>query len=363
MPTPGGCPRPPPADVVTRPDPTAPNGPPPVEQACCVCGARAPHPRYVLREMMFGLREPFTYFRCGACGTLQIETAPADLARHYPSTYYSFSGFDQVEQDPAPLRWLVRARVRPLLFGPRRRFRRLGRFIDRRVPVPDEVARTVRPIVARASLAGFDDPILDVGCGSRPARLAAFRKVGFRRLLGVDPFIDGDATYQGIPVLRRQLADVTGQFGLVMFHHSFEHVPDPDAVMARAASLLRPGGSLLIRMPVMGSAMWERYGVNWIELDPPRHLVLLTSNGLRALAARHGLQPGDVVPDSSQWEFVGSEQYQRDVGMLDPGSWFVDPDASPWTGDALAGFATEARRLNAAGTSGRAGFWFRRPAG
>jgi hypothetical protein len=131
--------------------------------------------------------------------------------------------------------------------------------------------------------------------------------------------------------------------------------------MARAAALLRPGGSLLIRTPVMGSGLWERYGVDWIELDPPRHLFVLPAAAIRRLAERHGLVAGPVVPDSSAWELVGSEQYRRDVAMLEPGSWFVDPAGSGWSDEEIARLADEARRLNAEGGAGRAGFWFHRP--
>ena len=47
--------------------------------------------------MMFGTRERFAYFECSACGCLQIETVPADMARHYPDNYYSFSASTSAE--------------------------------------------------------------------------------------------------------------------------------------------------------------------------------------------------------------------------------------------------------------------------
>jgi hypothetical protein len=58
---------------------------------CRICGHEGEHPAFDGREMMFGTRERFPYFKCSSCGCLQISKVPHDLARHYPpGGYYSF---------------------------------------------------------------------------------------------------------------------------------------------------------------------------------------------------------------------------------------------------------------------------------
>ena len=309
--------------------------------------------------MMFGTREWFDYRRCHACGTLQIETVPADLERHYPPTYYSLTSTPLPAGERSAPTWLMRERVRPYLLGGRQGWRRALRAIDRYVAIPPDVTETVLPILARTRLRTFDDPILDVGSGARPARLAAFRRGGFRRLLAIDPFVT-TARYQGVPVRRASIGEIEGSWRLVMFHHSFEHVEDPPAELAHTARLLENGGYLLIRMPVMGSGMWDRFGTDWVELDAPRHLFLFTSEGLTDLARRHGFEPVAVESDAGWWDLVASEQYRRDLGMYEPTSWFVDEKTSVFDREELLEFRRQSREMNERGTAGRAAFWFRR---
>ena len=57
---------------------------------CRICGNADGNTAYDVREMMFGTREIFRYFRCAACGCLQIAEVPADLSAYYPPDYCSF---------------------------------------------------------------------------------------------------------------------------------------------------------------------------------------------------------------------------------------------------------------------------------
>ena len=205
----------------------------------------------------------------------------------------------------------------------------------------------------------FDDPILDVGCGWRAVNLANLQKVGFRRLLGIDPFLDGDGEYEGIPLKKRSIEEQDGAFQAITFHHSFEHVPDPAATLAAAAQRLRPGGTILIRTPVMGTWFWEKYGSAWWELDAPRHLWLHTQASLEILGRRAGLSLVDVVWDSSHLEVIASEQISRDVAWRESGSWYRDPPAG-FDDETIAGYKALVTDLNREGRAGRAGFYFRR---
>jgi SAM-dependent methyltransferase len=326
----------------------------PCVTACPVCLVTGPHDPYMVREMMFGSRETFQYLCCRACGTLRIAIVPGDLGRHYPERYHYGRLPDDVVPGSALTRWLVGLVVTPDFTGRGRRLARLAR----RLVVPPPGYRRWKGSLLRWGVRSLAGGVLDVGPGPAPDRLVVLHALGFRNLLGIDPFIAADLTVHGVRVRKQRIEEVSGRFDLVMFHHSFEHLPDPPASLRAAVALLRPGGRIVIRLPVMGSALWDRFGVDWWELDAPRHLFLFSRAGLLGLAESEGLRLVKVTEETSAKEFVGSEQYRRNLSMFEPGSWFVDPAASGFRSDEHAAFAEDARRANEAARAGRACFLF-----
>lgn len=305
--------------------------------------------------MLFGTRESFAYLRCPTCGLMRIAQVPDDLARHYPAAYY-----DGSPPPVGPARgWLGRRAERA---RNRLAFFRTGgleaRLLRGRAAADDPDLRATKPVVRRAGLRSFDDPILDVGCGRVPGQLLRLRHVGFRKLMGVDPFLDGDADIEGIALRRQSIHDIAGSFQFITLHHSFEHVPDPLATLRSAARLLRPGGVLMIRTPVMGTWFWETFGTSWWELDPPRHLFVFSQSSLERLASAAGLTIFDTVWDSAAHEILASEQIRRDIAWREPASWNVQPPG-PFDAAFIARAGEQVKELNGDGRAGRAGFYLR----
>lgn len=328
---------------------------------CPICASRETPERYLLREMLFGTRETFPYLHCRTCGVLRIAEVPVDLARHYPPAYYDTLGSPPVSATSArrapSLRTVAgNARDRRILFG---RGRLTARMLRRWAPPPRAYVQHSSSFTRRAGLRSFDDPILDVGCGRRATNLAKLRAVGFRRLLGIDPFLDGDGEFDGVPLRKESIHEVAGSFQVITFHHSFEHVSDPEATLVAAARHLRPDGVVLIRTPVMGTWFWQRFGTNWWELDPPRHLWVHTPVSMERVAAAAGLRLVDIVWDSTFVEVIASDQISRDIAWREPASWSESPPAG-YDDATIAAFKTQVADLNATGRAGRAGFYFRR---
>lgn len=325
--------------------------------ACPICGATDGLEAVTLREMLFGTREAFEYLRCSACGVLWLREPPDDLSQFYPPGYYIAPPLPAAPRRSAPARWLHRQAAARKLFGGHRRTAALARRVGPPL-VADVLA--VRPMVRASGLQSFDDPILDVGCGPVPQRLHQLANLGFTRLLGIDPMIPASLTVDGVRIERQMLDEVSGRFALIMFHHSFEHVPDPRATLRAATERLRPGGAILIRTPVMGTWFWETYGTSWWELDAPRHLFVHSLMSLERLGAEVGLELREVQYDSTYLEIVASEQIARDIAWREPASCWRDLEA-PDLQERVRSAQKIVRQLNAAGRAGRAAFLFRYP--
>lgn len=298
-----------------------------------------------VREMMFGMLDAFRYFQCAACECLQIASPPADLARYYPGNYYS--------------------KEAPLPDGgpwPRQLVRRAGSALRLRVA---NVGRNKRREIfdwLRTARVGYGSAILDVGCG-RGRLLHDLWLDGFRDLAGVDPFIDAPLRYDnGIRIERATLDEVRGEYDLIMMHHSFEHMPEPLAVLRAAAERLRPGGCVLLRLPLASSHAFRKYGECWFQLDAPRHLFLHTPKSLSHLADHAGLHVAKVIYDSKASQFWGSEQYRRGIWHRSHRSHGENPEASVFSPQQIRHWERQSRRLNAMQEGDAAAFFLWRSA-
>jgi SAM-dependent methyltransferase len=320
-----------------------------VAHACGVCGNARGNRAFAAREMMFGFRDEFRYVECAACRCLQIVPIPEDLGRYYPDDYYSFKASPTAS--PA-LRQAVLANRTAYQMGDANP---LGWLLTR---------VTKNELYAWGRRAGLrrDDAVLDIGCGSG-AMLLGMRNAGFTSLLGADPYIEGDIEYpNGVRILKREAAEVVGEFDFIMMHHAFEHVPDPAGTLREIHRLLRPTKLALLRIPVADSYAWRTYGTDWVQLDAPRHLFLHTRRSIEILAAGAGLEVVDVIHDSTGLQFWGSEQYARDIPHGDPRSVATDSDHPIFSRAELRRFEEQARELNRRGAGDQACFYLRRPA-
>jgi SAM-dependent methyltransferase len=261
----------------------------PLGDGCVSCGIGYPFAEHLVSEGMHGTGETFTYRECGGCGSLQISAIPADLGSYYdPERYYSLNLNERLK-NPVLKTWPVRLALRA----------NTGIFLRSGLGRGKQWARQagMRP----------SDHILEIGCGAGEI-LLRLHLVGFRHLAGADPFIDEDTEVApGVPVWKRFHSEVEGRYDWVMLHHSFEHIPDPHATLRSCRNVLREGGKVLIRMPIMGQAAWRRYRTNWVQIDPPRHLIIYTPQGFEAIAKAQGFRVDESFYDSTAFQFWGSE--------------------------------------------------------
>jgi len=268
---------------------------------------------YVVKEMLIGYRESFEYFKCGVCGCLQIAEIPTNLAKYYPNNYYSL----QIKKQKKPrfLRDYIRKSVSLYnILGKGV----IGWFLAL-FKSPDPLHLVYRRVGLKAS-----DKLLDVGGGAGNHVLSLFH-IGFKSVMSVDPFISKDV-YDGDVLIAKKskFFDIQGQYDLITFHHSLEHMPSQAKILEKAAELIGQGGRILIRIPTVTSTAWAEYKVNWVNLDAPRHFYLHSHSSIKLLAKKVGLKVLDLWNDSVSMQFWGSEQYMRDIPLSDPRSYSQD---------------------------------------
>jgi 2-polyprenyl-3-methyl-5-hydroxy-6-metoxy-1,4-benzoquinol methylase len=147
-----------------------------------------------------------------------------------------------------------------------------------------------------------DSRILDIGSGSG-ALIDKLKRLGYSNIMGIDPFINHDIKVNNDTVEIRKNTihelDEKESFDLIMFHHSFEHMPNPLEVLLDAKKHLKKNGIILIRTPIVSYA-FEKYGCNWFQIDAPRHFFIYSINAMKLLIDKAELKLKDTYFDSTE---------------------------------------------------------------
>jgi 2-polyprenyl-3-methyl-5-hydroxy-6-metoxy-1,4-benzoquinol methylase len=279
---------------------------PTIEVACSTCGSRDAVEVGRSRDHEFATCDnEFVFVQCRACGLtyLRNRPAPETLGIIYPPSYYRYAAF------LGP----VTTRVRAVVQGGRVRMLR--------------------------RLLGPEATVMEVGCGEGQL-LQAIKADGDPswRVVGVDISEEACAALRrtGLEMVCAQFEALdwpAGTVDLVIMNQVIEHLADPRACVARAATLLKPGGRLLIETPSVGS--WDR---DWVARDRwggwhcPRHWSLYTRDSLAGLLEQQGLGVEraeyllspfiwahtlqNVVRDKPAWRWASGLLSERSVPAL-----------------------------------------------
>ncbi|MDH4480565.1 MAG: class I SAM-dependent methyltransferase [Rhodoferax sp.] len=163
-------------------------------------------------------------------------------------------------------------------------------FVSMIPPLRSLVIAHMRRIPPRPPYQGAK--LLDVGCGDG-AFLEAAQAAGWH-VTGID--FDAKAVaaarLRGVQVICGDLdvlKDNAGGYEYITCSHVIEHVHNPSRLMSQMRVLLAPNGRLWLQTPNLESIGHSIFGVNWRDLDPPRHLCLFTPKCLRMLVNASGL--------------------------------------------------------------------------
>jgi len=305
-------------------------------QTCRICSFSGDSPVYTVREMMYGLRDEFCYFQCAKCQCLQIAEFPADMSPYYQRNYYSLSQSPETLYSNIFETWARRNRDRFAVL----KKGGFGRLIS--------LFHPAEPNMACLSLANLsrNSRIVDVGCGTG-LLLYFLKEAGFENVLGIEPNIENDMKYSNDLIIRKaQVHEMNEEQDLFMFHHSFEHLPNPIETLETVYRLLPSGGMCLIRIPLVSSEAWEKYGTDWVQLDAPRHFFLYSLDSLNMLAEKTKFKINEIVYDSDEFQFWGSQQYLKGIPLMAENSYGRNPAKSIFSQEEIKSFKAMARELN-----------------
>lgn len=279
---------------------------------CRICDSKINEKPLQVKEMMFGTGKLYSYLQCPSCGCLQIEQPEINAENMYPSDYYSFNTYNISNIIKTVKRLVVRCSVASAL-GHKSllnlSFAKKGR------------AGGANALKGRISK---NMTILDVGCGDG-SLIDALNWSGYKSLMGLDPYLKENLIKNGFKLLKKGIDELKGDkiFDVIMLHHSFEHVENPSEVLLHIKRLLKKDGLCIIRIPVSDSYAFDLYKENWVQLDAPRHFFLHTNKSMDILTSRNKLKIESIVDDSSEFQFIGSEQYKEGIALRDPRSYFI----------------------------------------
>ncbi len=307
---------------------------------CKICSNEENNQPLLLKEMMFGLRDTFDYFRCAGCGCIQIACIPESMEKYYPANYYSYT----VAEVP-----VKRSLIRSIHFD--------YHCFGKQKFAGSLLALKFKPSgfytwLKELNLYDRNERVLDIGSGNGQLLKRMYR-LGFNDLTGIDPFLEKDLSYnKHLRLLRKDIFEMEGQFDVIMMHHSLEHMDRQREVIEKAASLLSSRGRMLIRIPIVSEPLMEKYGKNVVSLDPPRHYFIHSLQSISRLVEQANLNIYKTVFDAELFSILGSEQYSKGISNVnDSRSYIENPAGSSFTGGDLKRFEQEIKRLNERGES------------
>ena len=238
---------------------------------CRLCGCLSDSKIIKVNDYIRDTGIVYDYFECKFCNSLNLLSSLSELKNIYNKEYPSFA-----EKESHYIIRFIR-RIRNFLI-----FRGQSYWIFKFLSY-------LKPLPIDFSILGLyldkDDRILDVGCG-KGALINDLKDVGFKNVLGIDPFAEKDYIYNnGVKVLKKYPYELKQSFDIVISHNSLEHDPNPLKTLKSIYKLLNKKGYLILTVPIAEN-LYRNYRENCCLIQAPQHYFLPSIDGLNCLLSK-----------------------------------------------------------------------------
>lgn len=271
---------------------------------CPICNNDKNNSKFTIKEMQQGLREEFEYIECSNCGCLFIKEIPENMSIYYDNDY-----------SPHKHEYNLKEKLLDKIYA---MYLNNNPFI--KLIIGENVTITTKfwNSLISEGMIKKDSSILDVGCGDGKF-LTTLKRGGFKDLTGIDLFIDEKNMKNDVKIIQSSLEDYCPKrkYDVIISNHAFEHMNNQLKNIKCFENLVNPNGIIVIRIPVKTKPVWDRYGVNWYQIDAPRHFLLHTVKSFRILCDKTNLVIEDIIFDSFEDVFFSCEKYSRNISRRD----------------------------------------------
>jgi SAM-dependent methyltransferase len=202
-----------------------------------------------------------TYFRCSQCGSMFLHPTPTlEEMRTYAESHYKAGVYTEY------------TKARPLKLATFR-----GRI---------ELIKKHKP----------SGKLLDLGCACG-FMIEAALEAGYDAY-GVE--FSEEAINAAAPAIRERIrqGDINqvpaGEFDVITAFDILEHTQDPLVSLRQWATLLKPGGLLVVTSPDTDSMFRKVMRSRWPMLQPLQHTFMFSGSGMNDVLSRAGLRPLEV---------------------------------------------------------------------
>ncbi|MBF0216075.1 MAG: methyltransferase domain-containing protein [Candidatus Omnitrophica bacterium] len=239
---------------------------------CIFCrGALDKTPRFIVTDKLaLGRKIPYRFHRCSLCGS-DILAGGVDEGEN--SKTYEENYMFSMDEKGGRLRKALQKAEWNLFY--KRTYLSDARLIEK-------------------YMGGRRFRLLDVGCGSG-LRVKCFGEYGFdaRGIETSHPAVEYAANKLGCDVRLRSLRDCViarESYDIVTSYAVLEHITDPSVFIADLVKLLKPGGLLLLRVPLAGSFQMRIFaGSHSLYREAPRHVWIPSFKAMTENIEKFGL--------------------------------------------------------------------------
>lgn len=281
----------------------------------CCSSPPLPGVSWIRRDDTLAFSDAWTFKRCSTCLSIYLSDRPD--ARSLPAayrSYYTHASTDESEQTAGheQMNSWIAGFLNKRFNMDYPRGSRAGAAILQLIPPARRALEFYGRNIPR-SLCNERTRLLDVGCGNGEFLTRAMNMKINAFGCEPDPTAAAQCISQGLPVIAGDAFSTElpqQSFHYITLNHVVEHVEDPQLLLERLRTLLRPDGCLWLGLPNPTALGVGLFGNGWKGFHPPFHLLIphqellqrwLLDAGFRDVRIlSRGLQSGGMWSESSR---------------------------------------------------------------